>query len=80
MQPQKQYVHKTKWHKGSQSNWTGSHTETRVVMGTQDLHPDTHRGAEYNSTWALRFTAGIRAHKQEKPEMSMFYTQDSSQN
>ena len=66
MQPQKQYVHKTKWHKGSQSNWTGSHTKPRVVVGTQDLHPDTHRGTGYNSTWALRFTAGIRAHKQEK--------------
>ena len=33
MQPQKQYVHKRIWHKGSQSNWTGSHTETRVVIG-----------------------------------------------
>ena len=44
MQPQKQYVHRSKWHKGSQTNWTGSHTETRVVLGTQDLHPDTYRG------------------------------------
>ena len=69
MQPQKQYVHKTKRHKGGPSNSTGSHTKTRVVMGTQDLHPDTHRGAGYNSTWAPRFTAGIRAHKQEKPEI-----------
>ena len=69
MQPQKQYVHKTKWDKGSQSNWTGSHTKTRVIMETQNLHADTHRGAGYNSTWALRFTAGIRAHKQEKREI-----------
>ena len=36
MQPQKQYVHNTKWHKGSQSNWTGSHTvPIHLVMGTQ---------------------------------------------
>ena len=44
MQAQTQYVHKTKWHKRSQSNRTGSVTETRVVMGTQDLDPDAHRG------------------------------------
>ena len=69
MQPQKQYVHKTNWHKGSQSNGLGSHTETRVVMGTQDLHPDTHRGAGYNSTSVLRFTAGVRAHKQKPSEI-----------
>ena len=43
MQPQKLHVHKTKLHKGSQSFWTGSHTETRVVMGTQDLHPNAHK-------------------------------------
>ena len=69
MQPQKQYVNKTKLHKRSQSDWTGSHTEARVVIGTQDLHSDTLRGAEYNSFRALRFTAGIRAHKKERPEI-----------
>ena len=63
MQLQKQYVRKEKWHKRRQRNWTGSHTETRVVMGTQDLHINTYRVAGYNSTWALRLTAGIRAHK-----------------
>ena len=69
MQPEKQDVNIAKRHKGSQSNETGSHTKTSVVMGTQDLHRDTHRGPGYNSTWALRFTAIIRAHKQEKQEI-----------
>ena len=69
MQPQKQYVHNTKLHKWSQSSPTGSDTETRVVMGTEDPQPVKHRGSGYNSTWALRFTAGIRAHKQKKGEI-----------
>ena len=37
--------------------------------GTQDLHPDTHRGPGYNSQWPLRFTTYIRAPKQEKLEI-----------
>ena len=44
-------------------------------MGTKDLHRDTHRGSGYNSTWALRFTAGIRAHKVEKHKSEVTGTQ-----
>ena len=43
--------------------------ETRVVGGSQDLHPDTRRGAGPNSTRALRPSMGSRAQKQAKPKI-----------
>ena len=41
MQPHKQCVHKINRHKGTNSKWIGSCTETRIIMVTQDLHPNS---------------------------------------
>ena len=48
-----------------------------MVGGSQDLHPETHRGAEPNSTRALTPSMGSRAQKQAKPKSRIYPLKDT---